>query len=104
MGISLREYGRRVLINWWLALGLLSTVVGIVALFITGGVTLPLWLGLLIGLGCLLIAQFVAFHHVRQARDLVPNQSGPLPQTAGGIEVHAETVHIHYNEPPPPHA
>jgi hypothetical protein len=104
VGISLREYARLVFINWWVAVGLLSTLLGIVALFATGGVTLPLWLGLLMALGCLLIAQFVAFHHVRQERDQVPDKSSPLPQTAGGIAVHAETVHIHYNQPPPPQA
>ncbi len=79
---------------------LAATVVGLVALFITGGLTLPVWLGLLIAALCLLLAQFLAFHQVRVERD-GGRPGAPLPQTTGGINVSGD-MHIHFHPPAPP--
>ena len=99
MGRSIREYGRRVLVNWWALVGLVGTVAGLVAFFVTGGITLPVWLGLVVGALCLLIAQFLAFHQVRLERD-GGGPGAPLPQTVGGITVSGD-MHIHIHQPPP---
>jgi hypothetical protein len=97
VGRSIREYGRLVFLNWWALVGLVGTVIGLGALFVSGGITLPVWLGLLVAVLCLLTAQFLAFHRVRVQRD----GGGPVPQTTGGINV-SGGVHFHFHQPPPP--
>lgn len=98
MGRSLREYGRRVFLTWWGLVCLIGGIIGLAALFVTGGITLPTWIGLVVATLCLLTAQFHAFHQVRVQRD----GSGE-PRTVGGITVAGDMhVHIHPPAQPPP--
>lgn len=94
---SLGAYLRAVILNFWAWVAGISTILGTAALFVTGGVVLPLWVGLAAGFVCLNIAQFQAYHQLRRR---------PPPTTVGAvpIQVNADTVHmtVHVNQPPAP--
>jgi hypothetical protein len=112
----IREYYRAVLRAWWALVLFVGAVVGTVALFINGGITLPVWVGVVASVVFLVIAQFMAFRQVRGERDSARHQAqtavgerdaarAELAQqtqsapTVGGMTINAETVHFHIAGP-----
>jgi hypothetical protein len=78
---SIPAYLKAVVGAWWsLVVGVLGAALGVAALFIAGGVVLPVWIGVAIGIVGIETAQFIAFHRERQRRLQLELARGPFPK------------------------
>lgn len=78
---SIAAYVGAVTKAWWaLIIGGLGAALGVVALFIAGGLVVPVWIGLAIGIVGIEIAQFMAYHKERHERLQLEIGRGPLPK------------------------
>jgi hypothetical protein len=77
--VSIREYVLAICRAWWqLAIGLAGGAFAVVSAF-RSGLVVPTWVGAVVAAAALIVAQFLAFHRVRLARD----RSGRLVSLPG---------------------
>lgn len=74
MGKSLKEYIRDVVRNWWVIVGFLVELVGIVSGASGNNVLVPYWVWVSVGIVVIFVAQFLAYHKVRKQRDEARNE------------------------------
>ena len=70
VGDSLWEYSRHVLSRWWwLVLGVVATGLGLYTVFVSRILGVRSWLWFVLALVAFSVAQFFAFHDVREERN-----------------------------------
>lgn len=75
---SLKEYIRTVVRSWWVIIGFLVGLLGIVGGASGNTILLPYWVWVSIGIIALIVAQFLAYHKVRRQRDEARNEVGSV--------------------------
>lgn len=86
---SFKEYIRTVVRSWWVIIGFLVGLLGIVSGASGNTILLPYWVWVSIGIIALIVAQFLAYHKVRRQRDEARNEVGSVIS-----ELESETISV----------